>query len=482
MKRFVLALALTATTAVAQDVLPPAPASPREAKLPQPVEKTLTNGLRVIVIPKRDVPLVSARLLVKTGSEEDPADMGGLAQLTASLLTQGTKTRSAEQIARGVEALGATLEASAGWDASQIDVSVMAPNFAKAMTFVGDVVLNPAFKEEEIERIRTQSIDSLQVALSDPASLAQFVAARVVYGESQYGHNVGGTPESLARIKRPVIVSFHSANYKPEDSVLVVGGDIDPAAAFSIAQTTFGTWKKRTGVMGSIGPSSTPRTDPPRVVVVDMPEAGQAAVVVTRRGLRRVDPLYYSALVTNSILGGGYSSRLNQEIRIKRGLSYGASSGFELRTDAGPFSATAQTKNESAAEVAALIVEELNRLGNTDIAETELTPRKAVLIGNFGRSLETSAGIVDRVSRLALFGLPLEEINRFVGGVQSVTATAVKDFARATLAGNSASIVIVGDAKKFVDALRQRFGSVDVIPATELDLNLAALRKMKAAA
>src|SRR5205823_13755805 len=165
---------------------------------------------------------------------------------------------------------------------------------------------------------------------------------------------------------------------------------------------------------------------PHRVVVIDMPEAGQAAVLVARPGLRRADPAYYLSLVTNSILGGGYSSRLNEEIRIKRGLSYGAGSSFDLRRDVGPFTATVQTKNESAGEVAGLVVDELNKLGTTPVEDAELGPRKAVLIGGFGSQLERNAGVVGRSGQRALYGPSLDEINGYIRGVEAIPAGALQ--------------------------------------------------------
>jgi zinc protease len=210
-----------------------------------------------------------------------------------------------------------------------------------------------------------------------------------------------------------------------------------------------------------------------------MPGAGQAAVVVSRPGLRRVDPAYTSAIVANAVLGTGYSSRLNEEIRIKRGLSYGAGSAFDLRRDVGPFTASAQTKNESAPEVATIIIDELNGMVSAAVPETELTPRKAVLIGSFGRSLETAQGLATRIGALALYGLPLDEINRYISGVQSVSAADVQKFAGGHLSGGDANIVIVGDATKFLPALNQHFKNVDVIPVADLDLNSATLRKKK---
>jgi zinc protease len=468
---------LVAFSAIAQ-VTPPAPAAPRDPKLPQPVEKTLANGLRVIVVPKHDIPLVAARLMIKTGAAADPAGRDGLAALTATVLTQGTKGRTAEQIARGVEALGATLEANALWDASSIDVSVMASNLAKTMEFVGDVARNATFAKDEFERERAQAIDALQVELQQPRSLAQVVASRLIFGEAPYGHNLGGTPSSLEKITRADLVKFHAAHYRPDNAVLVLAGDVKADDAFTLAQNAFGTWKRGTAKAATA--AKTAAATKPRVIVVDMPDAGQAGVVVGRQGIRRGDPAYMQAIVANSILGGGYSSRLNQEIRIKRGLSYGAGSSFEPRIDVGPFTARTETKNESAAEVVGVMLGEMSRLSAADVPENELTPRKAVLIGNFARSLESTSGIVDRISGLALYGLPLAEINRYVSGVQAVTAADVRKFAGSSLGGKDVNIVVVGDSKKFIEPLRRQFSDVEVISLADLDLSSPTLRVRKA--
>jgi zinc protease len=473
---------LIAGMAAAQQVTPPPPAPPRPANLPKPAEKALANGMRVIVVPKHDVPLVSARLMIRTGSEADPGDLAGLASLTANLLTQGTTTRTAEQIARGVEALGATLNANAAWDASNVNITVMSSRLDPALTFVADVVRNPVFKEDEVQRLREQSIDAVRVALQDPLSIARYVAARVVFEDRPYGHAATGTPESLGRIARDQVIAFHKRHYRPNNAVLIIAGDVKPDAAFAAAEKLFGSWKSAPVEIANSAEKADSADAKPRVIVVDMPDAGQAAVLVTRRGLRRADPQYYAALVANSVLGGGYSARLNQEIRIKRGLSYGASSTFDLRRAAGPFAAYTQTKNESAAEVAGIIIDELDRLGAGELGDSELTPRKAVLVGGFGRALETTAGIVERVASLALHDLPLTDINSYIPGVQAVTGEAVRKFAASQLPGGSANIIIVGDADQFVEALRKRFGTVEVIPMEELDLESTVLRREKKAA
>jgi zinc protease len=473
------ALSLALHPAIAQvETTPPPPAPPRQLQIPKPVEKTLANGLRVIVIEKKGVPLVAARLLIRNGGEADPANLPGLADTTASLLTKGTATKSAEEIARGVEALGATLETGAGWDESSGDISVMSSKLPQALGFLADVVRHPTFKQEEIDRLRHQNVDALSVAMKQPGRLASFVMANAIFGTSPYGHYLGGTPQSLTRITRDDIVAFHRNYYRPDNAILILGGDIAPAKAFATAQELFGGWKAAANSHPA-SPAAAKEFPSPHVIVVDMPSAGQAAVVAGRPGLRRNDPAYALSLVTNSILGGGYSSRLNEEIRIKRGLSYGAGSSFDLRRDVGPFTATVQTKNESAGEVAGLVVDELNKLGTTPVEDAELGPRKAVLVGGFGRQLETNAGIVGRIGTLALYGLSLDEINRYISGVQAVTAADVQKFAAAHLGGNDASLVIVGDAKKFLPKLQERFKNVEVIPIDELDVNSPTLRKGK---
>lgn len=474
----ILAL-LFAFTTIAQTT-PPAPSAPRDPKVPQPVEKTLANGLRVIVVPKHDIPLVAARLMMKTGAAADPAGKDGLAQLAATVVTKGTKNRSAEQIARGVEALGATLESNAGWDSSSIDLSVMSTNLSKAMEYVGDVARNATFAKDEFDRERAQMIDALQVDLTQPRTLASVIASRLIFGEGPYGHNLGGIPAALEKIKREDLVKFYATHYRPDNAVLVLAGDVKAEAAFALAQNAFGTWKRGAAAASAAkrGPERAPLQS--RVVVIDMPEAGQAGVVVGRQGIRRTDASYTQALVTNSVLGGGYSSRLNQEIRIKRGLSYGANSSFQPRVDVGPFTARTETKNESAAEVVGIMLGEMSNLSSADVADAELTPRKAVLIGEFAQSLESTAGIVNRIASLALYGLPLTEINRYVSQVQAVTAADVRKFASSSLGGKDVNVVIVGDAKQFVEPLKKQFSEVEVISLADLDLSSPTLRVRKA--
>jgi zinc protease len=444
------------------------------------VEQTLPNGLRVIVIERHETPLITAQLLIKNGGEVDPSELAGLADMTADLLTKGTQSRDATKIAQEIESLGGSLEAGARWDSSYATVSVMSSKIQQAMEILADVVRHPTFKSEEVERLRQQNLDSFTLALGDPGSIARFVAARVVFGDSPYGHPVSGTAESLTRISAADIAKMHSRYYRPDNAILVIGGDINGKDGQSLATKYFGDWQKPTtplpAISAAMDAAAVPKTG--RVVVIDKPDAGQAAVYLARTGINRKDPDYFRGIVSNSVLSG-YSGRLNQEIRIKRGLSYGAGSSLDTRRDVGPFLASAQTKNESGAIVADLLLGEIGRLSSAPPADVELTPRKAVLIGGFSRNLETVGGLVGQVSSLALYGMGLDEINRYINNVQSINTADIQKFAGTRLDAKTASIIIVGNAKAFLPELQKKYPNVEVIPVTELDLNTALLRKKK---
>jgi zinc protease len=469
-----------AVTAQTPQATPPPPSPPRSVQFPKPVEKTLANGLRVIVIERAGTPLVAAQLVIKNGGEVDPPELAGIGNMLADLITKGTEKRSATQIAEAIEALGGSLYSSARWDSTRVGVDVMSSKIGPAVDILADVVRRPTFKDEEIERLRQQTLDDLTVELGQPGSIARYVAARVVFGDAPYGQPLAGTPETIAVITREAFLKYHGRWYRPDNAILILGGDIKAKSAFALAQQYFGDWKRPAEPLPNL-PAPKPVTSAgPRVIVVDKPDAGQAAVLVARTGITRDDPDYFRGLVANSVLSG-YSGRLNQEIRIKRGLSYGAGSSLDTRRNVGPFVASAQTKNQSAAQVADLLIGEVGRLATAPVLDVELTPRKAVVVGNFARNLETAAGLVSQIASLAVYGISFDEINRYIGNVQGITAGDVQRFAGSHLEAKSTSIVIVGNAKEFLPELRKKYAQVEVIPVAELDLNSALLRKKQPA-
>ncbi len=448
---------------------------PVDPVLPAPVERTLANGLRVIVAKSTDLPLVTADLTIKSGAALDPAGLAGAASMTADLLTEGTTTRSATQIATEVEGLGAELAAAAGLESSSLTLSVLPQNLTAGMALMSDVALHPKFDAAEVDRVRTQNLDGLQVAYGQPRSVAGFVSAPVLYAGTAFGHVAAGTPTSLTKINRDTLVSLHKTAWRPDNAILVLTGDITPEAGFALAEKAFGGWAKPSGAPPAapvIRPATTPRN-----VVVDLPGAGQAMVMTVKTTIARSDPDYFKAILANSILGGGYSSRLNQEIRLKRGLSYGANSGLTPRLSIGGFTAQAQTKNESAAEVVGLVKAEVAGMATRAASSDELASRKSVLIGGYGRTLGTTGGLADTLGDLAFYGLPLTDISRYTSRVEAVTAAEVQAFAARELDPAKANVIVVGDGKVMNPALAAALPGAEVIKVDDLDLDKPTLRK-----
>jgi zinc protease len=460
-------------------VAQPEPGPVKSVNIPAVQEKKLKNGLTVAVIEKTGVPIVTAQLLVRAGASSEPNAKAGLANLTGSLLTKGTKTRSAEQIAEEMEFLGGNLDSGAGWNSSSVTMSVTSDKLGPAMAIMADVALNPVFKQEEIDLLKSQTLDELKYNLTQPGFLANYVASRFSFNE----HPAGGTPASVEALSRNDVQDFYTASFKPQNSVLIMTGDVTLEKAAALAERLFGSWVGgNTSVGNSIASASGAVGDKAlvrRMVVIDLPSSGQASVnyfrPITVLGRRSKD--YYPALVLNSLLGGGYSSRLNQEIRIKRGLSYGAGSSFTWRNERTNFGTRTQTKNESAAEVAELVIAELKRLADSDAADAELVPRKSVLTGGFGRNLETTGGLTGALADLYSFGIPASELNSYMTNVTAVGSAGIKDFAAKYLSGGD--VIIVGDYAKFKDDLAKRFPNmkIDVIKVDELNIDSATLRK-----
>jgi zinc protease len=458
----------------AERVAPPAVGPELIASVPKPAVQRLANGLTLVVVERHDLPLISASLVAGTGAAADPADKAGLGELTASLITQGTTSRSATQIAQAVEALGASLDSGADWDGSSLSLTVKADQADPALAIMADVARNPAFAEEELERQRAIAIDSVTVTMQDPGSLSRLVAARALYGETPYGHPAEGTEESLKGIGRDDVLAAYRVAWTPANATLVLTGDIDPAAARALAERHFGGWQG--GAAAGVGSAPATIGGRPRVIVVDMPGAGQAAIAVTRGAIARSDPLYYRALVANAVLGTGFSSRLNQEIRIKRGLAYGAGSSVDARRGQGPFMATTQTKNPTAPEVLGLILAEMLRLGAEPIPADELATRKAVLNGSFGRTIETTAGLAGLITTYVQRGVDPDEILRYQQEIAGVTPQQAQSTASSMLSPAGTTIVIVGDSSQFLSALRKDHPSVTIIPLSDLDLGSPELR------
>ncbi len=480
MKALIVSVILTLCGGIAAGQLPqPTPGTPRSAVLPAIKEAKLKNGLLVAAVEKKSVPLVTVTILIGAGAAIEDEKKAGLADLTASMLTKGTKTRSATQIAEQIEFLGGTISSGAGWNAANVTVTVPSDKLESALKVMSDIILDPAFEQKELDLLKSQTADELSYNLNQPSFLANYAASVFTFNE----HPVVGTPETIRSITPEDLKAFYAANYLAKNSRLIFAGDVSAANAEALATRYFG---KMAGQNGAGKPTERPAAASAsheipmaqRLLVIDLPNSGQAAVSFTNRSLalQRSSPEYYVASVYNSVLGGGYSSRLNQEIRIKRGLSYGAGSSFSWRGIGANFATRTQTKNESAAEVAQLVVEELQKLMAEPVSEGELIPRKAVLTGNFGRNMETTAGIAGFLADLYTFGVPVTAMNEFDGGINGVSAAKIEQFAKTNVAGD---LIIVGDYAKFKEDLAKRFPKLTakVVTAEDLRSDIGSLTK-----
>lgn len=454
---------------------PPQPLPAREVKFPPYSMHTLGNGLQVIAVPHHEQPAVSLRLLVRAGGAQDPADKPGVAALAAALLDQGTKTRSAEQIAQAIDSIGGVMGSGSGNDFTSVTAVVLKDSFDVALDLVSDVVQNAAFDPQEVELQRKQMLSGLLVSYDDPDYLANVVFERLVYGFHPYGRPSGGTPESLASITRDDLLAFHKTWFGANNAILAIVGDISAEGAFAGAERAFGSWARS-------ATAATRTTDPPpptrRLVVVDRPGAVQTEIRAGHTALPRRHPDYLALDLAVKILGGEGGNRLQGVLRSERGLTYGASANLRARSDAGSIVADTDTRSDSTAQALRLLVDEMSRLQRQRVSERELSYAQAYLTGNFPLSIETPSAIALQVLNAVFYGLDLEELQTFRERVNAVTVDDIQRVARAYLRPDRLSIVLVGDASRFQKQLAGvGFDTVELIPLGELDLNSPDLRR-----
>lgn len=459
----------------ADRLAPPEAGTPVSAKIPELVDQTLPNGLRLIVGEVRGLPLISVRLVANAGAVNDPKDQAGLANMVADVMTKGTTSMSAPMIAQSIEALGSSLSANAGQDSASLDLVVGTSGVNQALSIMADVARNPAFDIAELERQRQQALDGLSVALETPRDLAGFVMNRLIFGTGPYGGVA--TPRSIKMITRQNLVDFHANHWLPGQTTLIFVGDISSAEARKLTEQYFGNWTPTPKALNDqpASGSSVADNSAPRAIGVHLPGAGQAVVSYGQRAIRRSDPSYFASVLANSIMGGGFSSRLNAEIRIKRGLSYGAGASFRPYKRDGRVVASAQTKNQSAFEVAALMRTEFANLARNGPRPEEMAARKAALIGDFGRDVETRSGLAEQIADLTVYGIDLKALTQFVADVSNVTPQAVQASA-ATLFGEQANLVIAGDSTVYLKGKGPKPANLQVRPAATLNLDHADLK------
>jgi zinc protease len=458
----------------------PAAGAPRPFEFPKAASKTLTNGLRVFVVTDHREPAVAARLvLLSAGSIKDPSSMPGVAQMTAALLTQGTEKRSAREIAETIDFLGGTLQATADRDGTTVTLDVVKKDLGTGMDLMSDVVLHPAFAPDELDRQRQRVLSSLQVQYADPNYLATLVFARVLYGNSAYGLPEAGTPRSVQEFRRDDFVKFHDANYAPNGALLAFAGDITPDEAFAIAEKYFGLWQK-TSVAADI-PAPGSLTTGQHIWLLDKPDAVQTQIRLGKFSIRRSDPDYLPLEVTNHIFGGSYNSRLNTEVRIKKGLTYDASSSLNAHRYAGSLSVNTFTRTETTVEALKLVMNLIGGMANGEITQQELNFARDYLAGVYPISSETAEQVADRVLIAAAFELPADYNQTYPAKVRAMSLDQVQATARKYFTAKDLDIVLAGNVGAFRDSLKKEFPNAQFveIPFDQIDVVSPDLRAAK---
>lgn len=455
-------------------IAPPAPIDPRSPAPPQFSERTLSNGLRVIVARSGDQPWFSASLLVEGGDAVEAEAGSAVNEFMADMLTRGAGDLDATEIAARIEQLGGGIFAGGGSSRQTLSVSAPEVNAEQVGALMATVALNPTFDAAELEQLRTESIDGYRVYMRQPGNVAAEASTRLLFGDAPYGQ--GQSTEAARRaVTRDQLQSFHDTYWRPDNATLLIGGSMEPEAAFALAERLFGGWVAPDTVLPDLPTLAGPEQSP-RIVVVDMGEgAGQAAVQISLRTLERSNPDYYALAIANAVLGGGSNGRLFQEVRARRGLSYGSYSSLSQAQEAGRIVLTAQTRNDAAAQTAGVMMDELQRILTDGPDQGAVDRRTNFLVGGFGRSIETTQGLTAVLANYAALGLPLSEVSNYPRAVDAVTA---EDVARATAAHidpSQAVIVIVGDADQFLAALRERWPDAEVIAYDALDFSRADL-------
>ena len=457
---------------------PPEPGPALALVLPHIQEATLPNGLRLIVAERHDLPLATVALHLKLGSANDPQGQAGLASMTAELRSKGAthkgRTLSASALASEAEALGAALGTGSSWDGTTASMTVATSKLQAATALVADTMRHPTLAGSELDRLREQTIDGLKLSLSDPMALAGMAARRSFWGASVFGASV--TPASVARIKLSDVKAFHQQQCRPDLATLVFTGDVSLEQAKALALRVVGDWTAPASPAPQ-AQAQAPSPQTPETVLVNLAGSGQSGVIVMAPSVPANSPERRVAQVAAAVLGGGYSARLNTEVRIKRGLSYGASASNELESTGGFLRAGTQTNHPTAAQVVSLIQGEIVRMGQANPTPDELSARQATLIGNFGRQIETTAGLATTVLNQVERGRPLSDLQKLAPDVLAVTAEQVKDFAARHWQADQLRTVVVGDLAAAGDVLKTQHPKALVLDATQLDLASPGLKR-----
>ena len=422
----------------------------------------LKNGLSVDRLERRGLPLVELLLLVPTGSAADPPGKEGLASLTAALLSRGSAGKSAAQFAEEVEYLGGVLQADADADRTLVAGEFAARDFETGLGLLAGMVRRPVFADEEVARERDLLVAARDAALDAPEALAEEALARVLYAGHPYARPVEGFRPTLRTLTRDDVTGWHARHFAAGKALLAVVGPIDATRARRAIDRAFGDWPR--GAMEMERLPAMPRVAGRDILLIDRPEATQSQIRMAQATLGRTDPAWPALAVGNAVLGGAFSSRLNDEIRVKRGLAYGIESRLLPRRAGATFEVATATRNEKATESLGLLLELVGRMQKEGLGEEELAAGKSYLAGLAPLRIESPDALASAILQRRLLGLDPTGFVRFPDELRAVRLDDANAAVRRGLPGEDRAIVVVGPAAALKEPLG-RYGKVTVRPA-----------------
>lgn len=424
-------------------------------KLAPVTRRKLSNGLEVLVSERHTLPILSLQLVIKSGETLVPADRAGLAELTASLREEGTRTRDALTLAGELAEIGATLSSSAGEERSVVGITMLTKHLDRGLELYSDVLLNPSFPEKELVRLKLRTLAGIEARTDSASGIADLVFPRILYGSNHpYSRPIDGVAETVKAITREDVAAFHARTFVPGNAALIVVGDTTADVIAARLEAALKDWKP--GDVPHVDlPSIPDAPEGPILYLVDKAAAAQSQLTIGKVGLPRSTPDYFPLLVMNAVLGGQFSSRINLNLREEKGYTYGASSGFQFRLGPGPFAAEAPVQTAVTRDALVEMIKELTDITtNRPPTEAELAFAKDRMILGFPTRFETTRGMASTLADLVAYGLPDDYFGRYTANVAAVTPADAARVARKYLDFKTMSILVVGDRSQIEDSLK----------------------------
>ena len=406
----------------------------------------LANGITLLHAEKNALPVITVVLAIKAGTVAEPSEKSGLANLTAGLLNEGTIPRSSLEISSAIEFVGGSLSVSGGADYITVTLSVLKKDLELGFDLLSDIVLNPIFSDDEIKRKKAVIRSYIIQQKEDPGAIASKAFLKAVYNDNPYGRPPEGTEESIESITRQDIVDFHSAYYLPNNTIMTVVGDVDKIRLGSLIDRYFRRWEQKEIRFRALPVPGLAATK--KIIKVDK-DITQANIILGHIGIQRDNPDYYAVSVMNYILGGGgFSSRLMDNIRDNKGLAYSVYSFFSAHKYAGNFQAGLQTKNESANAAIGEIIREMQAIRTEPVTDRELQDAKSYLTGSFPLRIDSNKKIAGFLTAVEYYGLGLDYVDNYKNLINAVTKDDILRVAQKYLHPERYMLVVVGNIAK----------------------------------